>query len=129
MRYFLNIFALITIYFLTGCSEPQETTEETTVSFDPTISYDAVEEVTKTSNASITKDGGWTIVSLVEKGDRVYWFVAPDIDKVSPALFKKTIHLIDKNSKETVSVSKCEAPKQTCDDLMEQFKTMSDKYK
>jgi len=125
MRYFLNIFALITIYFLTGCSEPQEAT----VSLDPTMTYDAVEEATKTPDASITKDGDWTVVSRLEKGNRVYWFVAPDIDKVSPALFKKTIHLDGNNIKITRSVSKCEAPKQTCDDLMEQFENLSEKYR
>lgn len=121
----LNTLALTTIYVLTGCSEPQEAT----VSLDPTMSYDAVEEATKTPDATITRDGGWAVVTKMEDGDRVYWFIAPDINNVSPALFKKTIHLKDKNSKQTLTVSKCEAPKQTCDDLMKQFKAMSDKYK
>ena len=125
MRYFLSIISLITIYFLTGCSEPQDAT----VSVDPTMTYDAFEEETKTPDASITHDGDWTVVSRMVKGDRVYWFVAPDVNEVSPALFKKTIHFDGKNSKETKTVSKCEAPKQTCDELMEKFKTLSDKYK
>ncbi len=125
MRYLLSIISFTTIYCLTACSEPQEAT----VSVDHTMTYDAVEEATKTPDASISRDGNWTIVSRVEKGDRAYWFVAPDIDKVSPALFKKTIHFDGKNTKQTLTVSKCEAPKQTCDDLMEQFKTLSDKYK
>lgn len=125
MRYLLSIISLTTIYCLAGCSEPQEAT----VSVDHTMTYDAVEEAKKTPDASITKDGDWTVVSRVEKGNRVYWFVAPDIDKVSPALFKKTIHLMGNNIKETKSVSKCEAPKQTCDDLMEQFEILSEKYK
>lgn len=125
MRYFPGILSLFTIYCLMGCSEPQEAT----VSIDPTMTYDAIEEATKMPDASITRDGDWTVVSRTEEGDRVYWFVAPDIDKVSPALFKKTIHHDGKNTKQTLTVSKCEAPKQTCDDLMKQFKTLSDKYK
>lgn len=128
MKYFLNITALFTITFLIGCSEPQETTEEATVSVDPTMTYDAYEEATQTPDASITKDGDWKVVTKMEKGNRVYWFVAPNVDNVSPALFKKTIQL-DKNSKTTLSVSKCEAPKKTCDKLMQKFKTLSVKYK
>ena len=125
MKHLLNIIALITIYFLTGCSEPQEAA----ISVDPTMTYDTFEEMTKAPDASITKDGDWTVVTKMEKGNRAYWFVAPDVNKVSPALFKKTIHLEDENSKQTLTVSKCQAPKQTCDELMEQFKTMSEKYK
>ena len=128
MRYFLNIISLVTIYLLTACSDPQETTDEATVSVDPTMTYDTFEEATNTPDASITHDGNWTVVTRMEKGDRVYWFVAPDVDNVSPALFKKTIHL-DTNSKETVTVSKCEAPKKTCDQLMKKFESLSDKYK
>ena len=130
MRYFLSIISLFTIYVQTGCSEPQEeATQQAAVSVDPTVTYGAFEKATKTPDANITRDGDWTVVSRLVKGDRVYWFVAPDVNKASPALFKKTVHLVDKNKKETVTVSKCEAPKQTCDDLMQQFKTLSDKYK
>jgi len=129
-RHFLTTITLLTFYFLTACSEPQEeTTQEATVSVDPTISYDAFEEMTKKPDASITHDGDWTVVTRTVKGDRVYWFVAPDVNKVSPALFKKTIHFENKNSKETLTVSKCEAPKKTCDQLMETFKILSEKYK
>ena len=125
MRYLLSIISLTIIYWLAGCSDPHEAA----VSVDPTMNYDAVEEAKKTADSSISRDGDWTIVSRVEKDDRVYWFVAPDIDKVSPALFKKTIHFDGKNSKQTLTVSKCEAPRQTCDNLMEQFKALSERYK
>lgn len=128
-KYLLNTLTLITIYMVTACSEPQEeAAQEATISVDPTMTYDAFEEATKTPDASITKDGDWTVVSRMEKGKRVYWFVAPDVDKISPALFKKSIQL-DNNSKTTLTVSKCEAPKKTCDDLMKTFETMSEKYK
>jgi len=116
---------LIIIYLLVACSEPQDTA----ISVDPAMSYDAFEEVSKKPDANISHEGDWTIVSRIENGDRVYWFVAPDVNKISPALFKKTVHAKDKNDKQTVIVSKCEAPRQTCDDLMEQFKTLNKKYK
>ncbi|MDH5425887.1 MAG: hypothetical protein OEY29_12905 [Gammaproteobacteria bacterium] len=125
MRYFLSIISLLAIYLQTACSDPQEAT----VSTDPDVTYGAFKEATKTADASITRDGDWTIVSRVVKGDRVYWFVAPDVNKSSPALFKKTIHLEDKIARENITVSKCEAPKKTCDDLMQQFNTLSEKYK
>ena len=125
MRHLLKIILLTEIYFVIACSEPQEAA----VSIAPTMTYGISEEATKKPDASITHDDDWTVVSRMEKGDRVYWFVAPDVNKVSPALFKKTIHLDDKNRKETITVSNCEAPKQACDDLMEKFKTLSEKYK
>jgi hypothetical protein len=125
MKPLLGIILLITIYFVAGCSEPQDTT----ASVDSAVIYNAFEDASKKPDASITHDGDWTVVSRMEKGDRVYWFVAPDVNKVSPALFRKTIHVDDKGGKEIVIVSNCEAPKQTCDDLMEKFKSLSEKYK
>lgn len=125
MRFITGIISLIMIYFMAGCFGPQEAA----VSVDPAVSYGAFEDASRKSDASITHDGDWTVVSRMDKGDRVYWFVAPDVNKVSPALFKKTIHLDDKGGKKTVVVSKCEAPKQTCDELMARFKVMSEKYR
>jgi hypothetical protein len=124
MRPYQAIILLITIYFVVACSEP----EETHATVDSAIDYGAFEDASKQPDANITHEGDWQIVSRVENGDRVYWFVAPDVDKVSPALFKKTIHAGDKEKK-TVIVSKCDGPKPTCDSLMEQFKTLSEKYK
>jgi hypothetical protein len=88
-----------------------------------------VEELTKDSSAKITHEDGWTIVSRMENTDRVYWFLAPEVDNVSPAMFQKIIYTGDKRELESKIVSECEAPKQTCDDLMKQFKVMSEKYK
>jgi hypothetical protein len=66
---------------------------------------------------------------MMENGDHVYWFLAPDVDNVSSALFKKVIHTGNKNELKTETVSQCDAPKQTCDDLMKQFKNLSEKFK
>ncbi len=118
------IIMLMLSCFVIACSQP----EKAPASVDSAITYDAFEDASKNPDANISHEGDWTIVSRVENGDRVYWFVAPDKDKVSPALFKKTVHDGDKE-KETVTVSNCEAPRQTCDSLMEKFKTLSEKYK
>jgi glutamate dehydrogenase/leucine dehydrogenase len=88
-----------------------------------------VDELTKDSSAKITHEDGWTIVSRMENTGRVYWFLAPEVDNVSPAMFQKIIYTGDKRELESKIVSECEAPKQTCDDLMKQFKVMSEKYK
>ncbi len=93
------------------------------------VAGQSVESLTKDSSAKITHEGGWTIVSKMENTDRVYWFLAPEVDNVSPAMFKKIIYSGDKRELESKIVSECEAPKQTCDDLMKQFKVMSEKYK
>ncbi|MBT8120711.1 MAG: hypothetical protein KJN89_13440 [Gammaproteobacteria bacterium] len=81
------------------------------------------------SSAKITHEEGWTIVSKMENSDRVYWFLAPEVDNVSPAMFKKIVYTGNKSELETKTVSECEAPKQTCDELMKQFKILSEKYK
>ena len=82
----------------------------------------SVEDLTKNPSAKITHEGGWTIVSKMENGNRVYWFLAPEVDNVSPAMFKKIIYTRNKSELETETVSQCDAPKQTCDDLMKKFK-------
>jgi hypothetical protein len=125
MRYIQIILPLFLICCLISCSEP----DEASASVDHPATYGAFEDASKSPDASITHDDKWTIVSRMENGDRVYWFVAPDVNQTSPALFKKTVHTPGKNEKETVTVSKCDAPKQTCDDLMEQFKALSVKYR
>ncbi|MDB4575967.1 hypothetical protein N9112_03325 [bacterium] len=84
--------------------------------------------LTKDPSAKISHEDGWTIVSKIENGDRVHWFLAPEVDNVSPAMFKKIIYTGDKSELDTKTVSQCEAPKQTCDDLMKKFKSMSEKY-
>jgi len=80
------------------------------------------------STASITHEDGWTIVSKEENGDRVYWFIAPDVNGASPAMFKKMINTSDKNQPGIKIVSECEASKKLCDELNARFKEMSEKY-
>ena len=80
------------------------------------------------STASITHEDGWTIVSKEENGDRVYWFLAPDVNGASPAMFKKIINTGDKDQPGIKIVSECEASKKLCDELNARFKEMSKKY-
>jgi len=95
---------------------------------DPSNIYNRFESLTKDSAAKVYHEDDWTIVSRTENGDQVYWFLAPEVDKATPAMFKKTVH-VKENTQETVIVSECEAPKQVCDDLMKHFKILSEKYK
>lgn len=118
--HFLTSFLLL--HSLFACSVVDATTE-----FAET--YQAFEDATKKPAAKISHDSNWIIVSTTENDDRIYWFLAPDVNKTSPAVFKKTIHLNDKTDQKTVIVSECEAPKKICDDLMQQFKTLQIKYK
>lgn len=91
--------------------------------------YNRSEKIASLPGADVFHDERWTIVSTTENGDRVYWFLAPEVEKVTPAMFRKTIHTRSKNEAEAVIVSECEAPKKTCDDLMKKFKVLSEKYK
>jgi hypothetical protein len=122
MKHLHFIIALPLFFFLVTCYGTDRKTDASGV--DP-----SVEELTKNSSAKITHEDGWTIISKIENGDRVYWFLAPDVDNVSPAMFNKIVYTRNKSELETKTVSQCDAPKQTCDDLMKQFKNLSEKYK
>jgi len=122
MKHLHNFVTLPLFVFLVACSGTDSKTGA------PGVGH-SVEELTKNPSAKITHENGWTIVSKVENGGRVYWFLAPEVDNVSPAMFKKTVYTGNKSELETRTVSQCDAPKQTCDDLMKKFKKLSEKYK
>ena len=113
MKHLHYIISLLLFFVLVSCSGTDDRSDASSI--DPL--------------ASIVHDNGWSIVSKIENGDRVYWFLAPEINNVSPAMFKKIIYANVKSELETKIVSQCDAPKQTCDDLMKQFKILSEKYK
>ena len=117
------IFSLPLFCFVVACSGPEVGTTES-----PKV-FNVLENLANDPDANISHEDGWAIVSKIENGDRVYWFLAPDENNVSHAQFKMTIHVNDNNEKEIKIVSQCEAPKQTCDDLMERFKTLSENYR
>jgi hypothetical protein len=121
MKSLLIIIPLLLIYSVVACSGTNGTSDSSDI-------YHMIENLAKKQAAEISREDDWTIVSLTENGDRVYWFLAPEMAKVTPAMFKKTVHVGNKNKEKTVIVSECEAPKQICDDLMKQFKTLSEKY-
>lgn len=122
MKYLYYIITLSLFVTLAACFKTENTTEVTGVGH-------SVEDLTKNPSAKISHEDNWTIVSKIENGDRVYWFLAPEVDGTSPAMFKKILYTGNKSELETKTVSQCEAPKQTCDDLMTKFKDMSEKYK
>ena len=121
MKHLHFIIPLLLCYFVAACNGSYSTS-------DPSSIYNKFESLTKDSAAKVYHEDDWTIVSRTENGDQVYWFLAPEMDKATPAMFKKTVH-VKESTQETVVVSECEAPKQVCDDLMKHFKTLSEKYK
>ena len=122
MNYLHYIITLPLFVFLVACSGDNSKTGLSGAGH-------LVEDITKSPSAKIDQDGGWTIVSKIEDGNRVYWFLAPEVDNISPAMFKKTVFSYNKNELETKMISQCDAPKQTCDDLMKKFESLSAKYK
>jgi hypothetical protein len=122
MKHLHFIIALYLFFFLTACLGKDNQTDGSGVGH-------SIEDITKNTSAKITHEGGWTIVSKIENGERIYWFLAPEVDNVSPAIFKKTVYTGNKSELEAKTVSQCDAPKQTCDDLMKQFKNLSENYK
>ena len=89
---------------------------------------ETLEKLKKHPSSKISQQDGWSIVSLIENGNHVLWFFAPKENAAHPAVVKKTITVKD-GSSETVILTLCEAPKQTCDDLIKQFKHINETYK
>ena len=96
------------------------------------IDYSSVsetfEKLKKHPSSKISQHEGWSIASLIENGNHVFWFFAPKENAAHPAVVKKTISVKD-GSSETVILTLCEAPKQKCEDLIRQFKTINELYK
>lgn len=89
---------------------------------------EALEKLKNHPAANISQQGGWTIISLVEDGNHVLWFFAPEKHAAHPAMIKRTI--LEKNGGiEIVTTSFCQAPKQDCDELTRQFKDLKKQIK
>jgi len=121
MKPLSHIITLSLCVFLVACFETNNKT-------DALSAGHSVVDLTKSPSAKITHEEGWTIISKKEEGDRVYWFLAPAVDNTSPAMFKKIVYSGGNSELETKTISQCDASKQTCDDLMMQYKTLSEKY-
>lgn len=122
MKYLHRIVTLPLFVFLAACYGTDNKNDSSEIDYP-------VDDLTNNSSAKITHEDDWTIVSRIENGDRVYWFLAPEVDDVSPAMFKKIVYARGKSELDTKTVSKCDAPKQKCDDLMKEFEKLSERYK
>ena len=122
MKHLHHIITLLLFFVLIACSRTDNKIDTSSINH-------SVEYLTKSPSAKISHQDGWTIVSKIENGERVYWFLAPEVAHVSPAMFKKIIYKNVNSELETKTVSQCDAPKQTCDELMKQYETLSKKYK
>ena len=88
----------------------------------------ALEKLKKQPSASISQRDGWTIISTLEDGKPVMWFFASEQHAAHPAMIKRSI--VEKDGgKETLIVSFCQAPKQTCDDLAREFNKLNQQFK
>ncbi len=112
MKYSHYIITLLLFFVLVSCNKTDNKSDASSI--DPL--------------ANIVHEDGWSIVSKIEDGNRVYWFLAPEINNVSPAMFKKIIYSNQKSELEVKVVSQCDAPKQICDDLMTKYKILSKNY-
>jgi len=122
MKHLQLIMVLSLLFFLAGCNGTDSKTAAPNME-------SSTEYLATDPSAKVTHEDDWTIISKIENGDRVYWFLAPEVDNVSPAMFKKIVYTGASSELETKTVSECEAPKQTCDDLMAKFRVLSEKYK
>ena len=98
MKHLHFIIALPLFFFLVACSGADSKSDASGVDH-------SVEDLTKTPSAKNTHESDWTIISKMEDGDCVYWFLAPEVDNVTPAMFKKIIYTKDKSELETKTVS------------------------
>lgn len=121
MKFKFFIILLPLLSFLVACYENDNKVNE------PAIAQ-SLEKLSGSPSAEIMYEDGWTIVSKVEDGNRVYWFMAPEKDNVSPALFKKIIYESDESGLKLKLDSQCVAPKQICEELMDKYRKLSEKY-
>jgi len=100
--------------------------DENTIAY-PSVAK-ALEKLKNNPSANISQRDGWTIISLVDDGNPVFWFFAPEEHAAHPAMIKRTV-LKKNGGKETVIVSFCQAPKQKCDKLSSDFNILSKQFK
>ena len=86
----------------------------------------ALEKLKQNSSANISHHGGWVIISLIENGNHIIWFFAPEKNAAHPAMIKRTF--LEKNGKiEIVTITFCESTKQKCDAIIKQFNNLNKK--
>ena len=121
IRHLQRIILVVLFYVVAACNGTDSKSE-------PSDIHNEFESQAKKSAARIYHEEDWTIVFLTEDDDHVYWFLAPEVDNATPALFKKTVYATEKDGQKMMLVSECEAPRHICDDLMKKFRTLSKSY-
>jgi hypothetical protein len=121
MKIFKIIFTILIVYSASLLADNEGYINHSSLS-------NTLKMLKKQPSSIIHQQGGWTIISLIENGNRVIWFFSPEEHAAYPAVFKKTI--IKKNDGiETIITTQCEAPKAKCDALIKQFMNMNEAYK
>jgi len=119
---------ILKIVFISLISQSTNLLAEKEDFIDYSALSETFEKLIKNPSSKISQQDGWSIVSLIENGNHVFWFFAPKENAAHPAVVKKTIS-VKEGSSETVILTLCEAPKQKCDDLIRQFKAINEIYK
>ncbi|GAA0541502.1 molecular chaperone DnaJ [Glaciecola sp. XM2] len=74
------------------------------------------------TNLSI--QGGWTIIEDKEESNLVLWSFTPDSHPAHPAAIKRKV--VEKNQKIYIQMSAlCQAKKEDCDKLMQEFEQLN----
>ena len=93
-----------------------------------TIQYASVskafEKLKAEPSAVISEKQGWTIISFEKEISFVFWFFAPKVNQVSPAVFKKII-APNNGVIETKIISLREASQAVCKEITQQFKNIN----
>ncbi|TKB45369.1 molecular chaperone DnaJ [Thalassotalea mangrovi] len=75
-------------------------------------------------DTKLSVQGGWTIIEDKEDGNFVLWSFTPESHEAHPAAVKRTILEKDKHIYVRMSAL-CQAEKEPCDKLMEQFEQLN----
>ena len=123
MKPFKTLIKILILSTLTATSYAGE---------ENSIGYTTVEEahaaLDKNPNATLTEYEGWKIYKIKDNGVYTLWSFTPFVDAANPAVIKRVI--VSKDNEISISMSAlCEAEKEPCDHLIEQFKLINEGIK
>jgi hypothetical protein len=93
-----------------------------------TIGYatvkEALDSLKEKAGTDVSTQGGWTIISDKENGNMVLWSFTPENHDAHPAAIKRTVFEQD-GSVNIRMTALCQAKKDPCDKLIEEFKELN----
>jgi len=102
--------------------------EETSNGIGYATVTDALTSLKSKDGASISVQGGWTIVQDSELGNMVLWSFTPESHDAHPTAVKRTV--LEKDGYISIRMEAlCQSSKVACDSLIEEFKKLNDKIR